>query len=144
MANDNLAPIVAQILSDDYAINMACNSQIIADDPGNAPQDAMLGGANQTAIWVRRPSKTDRPFLGAMDYEYDLIVQVDVASRASNQAAFDVADMVEALLKTTTSKFFNNAIVPLDLLLQSRTAMFDDVLGAWVEMVRFRAQGVYR
>ena len=146
MAADNISPIIAQVLSDSSTINAACDGLISSGNPGNTPQDANLEGPHETSIFVRRISKTEEGYLGSVttgDYKYDLLIQVDVLSKASEATAFDLADKVEALLKSTTSKLFNGATVPLHLSLASRSPQFDDQLGAWLEMLRFRAIGVY-
>jgi hypothetical protein len=140
----DLIPVITQILSDNDAINTACDGFIYPGRPGPAIQDASLEGAHQTAVWIRRISKTEKPFVGSVltgEYLYDQLIQVDVLSRSSEVAAFDLADLVEALLKATSTKTYSGSTRHLNLLLHSRMPVWDDTLLAWVEMVRFRAKG---
>ncbi len=138
MASDNIVPVLHALLQNDNTISAACD-YVTPGLPGLTLQDAKLDGPLQTSIWVRRISKTEEPLIGNENFIYDQIIQVDVLSAVSEAMACDLADDIETLLKTTFSK--NN--VPLNILLQSRTSLFNDTVGAWHEMIRFRATGAY-
>ena len=146
MADDNLAPLLAQILSDNDPINIAADGFIYPGSPGKTIQDACLEGVHKTAIWIRRISKTEEGFLGSIttcDYLYDQLIQVDVLSKLSEVAAFDLADKVEAALKAVSTKSYAGSSRKTDLQLHSRMPLWDDKLSCWVEMIRFRAKGAY-
>ncbi len=146
MSNDYLGPIMCKILEDDNTILAACDSHITHGNEGYTLQDAKLTDTKETAIWVFQVSKTEGGYLDSTtnnNWHFDIIMQVDVKSKASYDSARDLADLVETELKTTVEKLYNGATVPLQILLHSRTSLFDDTLGAWVEMLRFRCQGDY-
>lgn len=146
MTDDNLVPVLAYVLEDNATINLAANGFITIGTPGKTAQDAKLEGANQTAIWLRRISKTENAFFNSSttgEYQYDQLIQVDVLSKLSQSTAYNLADDVESLIKSTTSKVYGTNTYRLPLLLQGRTAFFEPTLEAWVESITFRAVGTY-
>jgi len=142
MSLDNLCPVLLKVLEDDNTI-LGLSDHFTNGPPGMTLQDSKLEGTNKTAIWIRRPNKNESPYIGG-GYLFDLLIQVDVLSKASYDAAFDLGTLVEDLLKSTTSKLYNNTTYPINLLLQSRPGtLWDDQLQRWHEVVRFRADGSY-
>ena len=146
MTSDDIIPVLAQILSDNDPINAACYGNVTPGYPATL-QDSKLTSANPTAVWIRDLDMTESGYLGSTtsgEYAYDILFQVDVMSLTSQAVAESARRLVMSLLKSTSSKSFNNSTFYFDIRLQSRLASrHDDVLSTWVAPVRMRITGGY-
>lgn len=146
MTSDDIIPVIAQILSDNDAINIAAYGNITPGYPATL-QDSKIASTTPTAIWLRDLDKTEEGFLNSANtgtYDYDILFQVDVISLTSQTTAESLRRKIENLLKSTTSKTYGGETWTVYMYLQSRLASrYDGVLSAWVSPIRMIARGEY-
>lgn len=145
MTSDNIIPVLAQVLSDDDTINAAAYGNITPGYPATL-QDSKLTTTTPTALWLRKLDKTESGYIGSAnskEYYYDILIQIDVMSLTSQAVAEDLGRLAENLLKSTTNKAFNAETWLFSAYLHSHTCRYDDVLCAWVDVIRMRVNGEY-
>lgn len=145
MTSDDILPVLAQVLSDNDPINAACYGNITLGYPATL-QDSKLTSSTPTAIWLRKLDKTETGYIGSAnhkEYQYDILLQIDIMSLTSQVTAESAGRLVENLLKCTTSRAFGTDTWLFSVYLHSHTCRYDDVLQAWVDMIRMRAEGEY-